>query len=412
MSSSSASLSWRRVEPPGGDAYYYNDTTQVSSWTNPDDGAVGADGGADGGVALVQLASAATEAALLHAFDAILAAASTPAAMAFSAVTSMALRRKKEVGGAVWTERVAAAYGGMLREMKRVEAAAPSAPPLALAGVGRALFTRAVSADSADDVAGGTGVGGENKDEDSAAQPVKTLPCPAFEGDKEALIKVCGSRGSGNVDEARDLIAQGINVDEQDEYGNTALMFAVMFNRFEMVQELIRAGAALDLQDNYGMTALMNANRPEIAQELIRAGAALDVQNETGWTALMWAAVYNRLEIVQELIRAGAALDLQNNNGDTALISAASNNCLEILQELIRAGAALDVQNSDGRTALMNAVEGNDGRGKDESGGAIAAMLVEAGARCPGYKRSGVFNSKCKFCRESKKGHNQKYSNA
>jgi hypothetical protein len=45
----------------------------------------------------------------------------------------------------------------------------------------------------------------------SAAQPVKTLPRPAYEGDKEALIK------SGNVDEARDLIARGINIDEQEE---------------------------------------------------------------------------------------------------------------------------------------------------------------------------------------------------
>jgi hypothetical protein len=116
-----------------------------ASRTNLDDGAGGADSGADGGAAIAQLATAATEAALLHAFDAILAAASTPAAMAFSAVTSLSLRRKKEVGGAVWTKRVAAAYGGMLREIKRVEAAAPSAPPLALAGVGRALFTRAVS---------------------------------------------------------------------------------------------------------------------------------------------------------------------------------------------------------------------------------------------------------------------------
>jgi hypothetical protein len=35
----------------------------------------------------------------------------------------------------------------------------------------------------------------------------------------------------------------------------------------------------------------------------------------------------------------------------------------------------------------------------------IATLLLKVGARCPGYKRSGVFNSKCKFCRESKKGH-------
>ena len=151
----------------------------------------------------------------------------------------------------------------------------------------------------------------------------------------------------------------------QDSDGWTALMQAVSFNSFEIVQELVRAGAALDLQNNKGITALMNANR---------------------------------LEIVQELIRAGAALDLQDKRGNTALMRAVMNNHLKIVQELIRVGAALDVQDKNGRTALMISAD-------HESGGAIAAMLVEAGARCPGYKRSGVFNSKCKFCRESKKRH-------
>jgi len=138
------------------------------------------------------------------------------------------------------------------------------------------------------------------------------------------------------VDEARDLIARGINTDEQND-GYTALMCAVDGNHLEIARELIRAGAALDVQDEFD-----------------------------GRTALMWAAMYNKLEIVQELIRAGAALDLQNKNGNTA---------------------------------LMDAV-----RYKSD---AIATMLLEAGAGCPGYKRSGVFNSKCKFCRESKKGHRQ-----
>jgi hypothetical protein len=392
MSSSSC---WRRVEPPGGgDAYYYNDTTQVSSWTNPDDGAGGADGGANGWAAIAQLATAATEAALLQTFDAILAAASTPAALAFSVVTSLSLRRKKEVGGAVWTERVAAAYGGMLREMKRVEAAAPSAPPLAPAGVGRALFTRAVSTDNADDVAGGTGGGGENKDEDSAAQPVKTLPRPVYKGDSRKLINLCGSEGSGDVDEARDLIARGINIDEQDEDGQTALLLAALYHRLEMAQELIRAGAALDVQDEDGNTALMIA-----AVDMARMGLAEEHSEDKWKGCLETDAVDNRLEMAQELIRAGAALDVQNEPGMTALVCAAASNRPEIAQELIRAGAALDVQDKDGDTALMLSVEHDSPE--------LATLLREAGARCPGYKRSGVFNSKCKFCHESKKGHNQ-----
>ena len=189
-------------------------------------------------------------------------------------------------------------------------------------------------------------------------------------------------------------------------------MYAIKYNRLEMVQELIRAGAALDVQDNNGDTALMWAvqnNRLEMVQELIRASAALDLHDpldpdKNGKTALMYAALTNSLEIVKELIRAGAALDLQDNDGYyTALMWAVKFNHLEIVQELIRAGAAIDVQAKYGDTALMILVEG--GAAKYESV-AIAAMLLEAGARCPGYKRSGVFNSKCKICHESKNGHN------
>ena len=297
--------------------------------------------------------------------------------MVFSAVTSLAMRRMEAVGEAVWTKRVAAAYGGMLREMKRVaeetrgeyddggansEAAAPSVPPpLAPAAIGRALFARAVSADNADDVAGGNGGGGgETKDEgpppphpsapSAAARPVKTLPRPAYQGDKLALFKVCGLSVSvcagkyADVKKARDLIARGINIDEQNKG----------FKR----------------------------------------------------TALIWATITNCLEIVQELIRAGAALDLQDKNGYTALMEAVMNKHPEIVQELIRAGAALDVQDNYGQTAFFHYQRQLwDGRDKDTSSGAIAAMLLEAGARCPGYKRSGVFNSTCKICRKSKKGH-------
>ena len=133
----------------------------------------------------------------------------------------------------------------------------------------------------------------------------------------------------------------------------------------------------------------------------------MDEQNNQGNTALLIAVGDNRLEMVQELIRAGAALDLQNNHGYTALMYAVEYNRLEMVQELIRAGTALDLQTKNGRTALMWAVEGLYGDGKDTISVAIAAMLLEAGARCLRYKRSGVFNSKCKFCRESKKRHSQ-----
>ena len=99
----------------------------------------------------VQLAAASTEAELLQAFDAILAASSSSATtVTFSTVTSLALQRMQEVGAAVWTKRVAVAYGDMLRERKRVEegAAAPAVQPPPLVAAGRALFAGAVSTDN------------------------------------------------------------------------------------------------------------------------------------------------------------------------------------------------------------------------------------------------------------------------
>ena len=80
-----------------------------------------------------------------------------------------------------------------------------------------------------------------------------------YDGDKSALVDPCGCLGSGAVDEARDLIARGINIDEQNDYNTTALMKAAQYNRLEIVQALIRAGAALNLQDENGYTALMYA---------------------------------------------------------------------------------------------------------------------------------------------------------
>jgi ankyrin repeat protein len=172
-----------------------------------------------------------------------------------------------------------------------------------LEGAEAGVATMGSANEEADECAAGEGSAGgeagEGKDEDhpppptpSAAQPVKTLPRPTYDGDKEALIRLSGFGGSGDVDEARDLIARGINIDEQNGYRKTALMMAVRYNRVEIAQELIRAGAALDLQDNECETALMDAagsNRLEMVQELIRAGAALDVQDKRGMTVLQKA---------------------------------------------------------------------------------------------------------------------------
>ena len=115
----------------------------------------------------------------------------------------------------------------------------------------------------------------------SAAQPVKTLPRPTYYGgDKMALIELCDFGGSGDVAEARDLIARGINVDEQDEYGYTAIMRAAANDRVPaIVRELIRAGAALDVRDTRGCRALEDA---QLALETARMRNSGPIATTTG----------------------------------------------------------------------------------------------------------------------------------
>lgn len=121
----------------------------------------------------------------------------------------------------------------------------------------------------------------------------------------------------------RTLIHAGIDVNGQDNNGNTILMYAVMRASVELIQELIDAGADVNDTNKLGETALMKAvalsNNPEIIKRLLFAGADIDAQNQNGKTALMIAAFSCQKDILCLLLKAQARHDIVNNNGETAL---------------------------------------------------------------------------------------------
>ena len=141
--------------------------------------------------------------------------------------------------------------------------------------------------------------------------------------------------------------------------GATPLMEAACNSNVNMLNSLINSNVTLDDQDNEGMTALMyacNVNTWCIGRinpcinALILAGASLDIQDNKGRTALMYAAT-NFGE--DHFITSGASLDIQDNDGDTALMR-----CIDIISEktlsnYIKAGASLDLQNNKGQTVLQ-----------------------------------------------------------
>lgn len=63
-----------------------------------------------------------------------------------------------------------------------------------------------------------------------------------------------------HITKIQELIDQGINLDVQDEYGYTALMWAVNYSQLDVVKLLLDAGADQTITDNDKHDCLFWAN--------------------------------------------------------------------------------------------------------------------------------------------------------
>ena len=74
----------------------------------------------------------------------------------------------------------------------------------------------------------------------------------------------------GKCDSIERYIHMGINMDAQDAYGYSALMFAAQNGELEVCRILIRAGVRLDFQNDFGDTAISLARdkHPDVAELL------------------------------------------------------------------------------------------------------------------------------------------------
>jgi ankyrin repeat protein len=102
------------------------------------------------------------------------------------------------------------------------------------------------------------------------------------------------------------LLAANVSPDESDEYGRTALIFAVMFDNVPIGQMLVSNGANLNFHDKLGKTALHWAaerGSSDMLRLLLDAKAMVDAQNAQGLTPLMVAASNGRAEAVRLLLK-------------------------------------------------------------------------------------------------------------
>lgn len=149
-------------------------------------------------------------------------------------------------------------------------------------------------------------------------------------------------------DSALDSIERGADVNQAEEDGSTALLWAVHNEDADLVRRLIRAGADVAKANDYGASPMMEAatvGNAEILKLLLKAGADPNTKNPEGQTALMAVARTGKLDAVKELLKRDADVNAKEGwGGQTALMWAAAQQQPEMIKLLIKYGADVNAR--------------------------------------------------------------------
>ena len=128
---------------------------------------------------------------------------------------------------------------------------------------------------------------------------------------------------TGDVEQVRKVLNEGVFVDIKNDLGQTALHWASFKGHFDVAKLLIEAGADPDARDIYNQTSLhliAQTGNEDIAKLLLEAGANPEIKGkELDVTPLHIAAYWGSFNIAKLLLEAGANPHLESNEGETPL---------------------------------------------------------------------------------------------
>ena len=191
---------------------------------------------------------------------------------------------------------------------------------------------------------------------------------------------------NSDFEKAKTFLAEGADIDNRDESGNTALHHAAANGEVESVAELLKAGADADAKNKDLYTPLHYAtliNCERTVETLLSGGSRIDAENNDGDTAFNLARKNNHQKIIEminqrklhlnsEFFKAvvvdldfekaktflakGANVNTRDGERNTALHYAAANGEVESVVELLKAGADAEAKNKNLDTPLHYAV--------------------------------------------------------
>ena len=122
------------------------------------------------------------------------------------------------------------------------------------------------------------------------------------------LIAACWNTTAGDTSVIERMLERGANINDVDNYGNSALMIASGNNNAYIVEILLNNGANLDITNTSGKTALMLAiesGSHKIAKMLLDRGADVDAINDTKKTALNWSIAMKLNNVRKNIVEKG-----------------------------------------------------------------------------------------------------------
>lgn len=161
-----------------------------------------------------------------------------------------------------------------------------------------------------------------------------------------------------NLAELKQLAGDKASANAADDRGITPLMYAAENGSVEAMRLLIERGAEVNAQNAFGSTALMwSVADSAKVQLLLDHGADVNLVAKSGRTALIVAAFTNpSAEVVKLLLAKGASVDVMDVRHVTPMNAATFGDDTATVRMLLDAGA--DVNTPDtfiGLTPLMNA---------------------------------------------------------
>ncbi len=156
------------------------------------------------------------------------------------------------------------------------------------------------------------------------------------------------------------------NLDAKRLNGRNVLFDVVLYNDYETIKQLVNSGINLNLQDNDGNTALHfmienglkitdKKKREEFIERLIfflKFRVNVDLQDNEGRTVFHKSVIADDLIVTEKLLTKKANLSLKDKHGRTALHHTQWNGNHKIARWLIAAGADMNIPDKSGFTLL------------------------------------------------------------